>query len=98
MQPADVRAQNDGDAGKAEHQHGDPAAVHALTEKQRREHGHPHRHGEFDGEDGGERERADGVDPAILAADVHERARDVQGKEPRAQRRCPLAREHGEHD
>jgi hypothetical protein len=96
------RAQDDRDARQAERERHDAAAVHALAEEQHGEQRHPHRHGELDGEYGGEGQRGDGVHPAELPAEVHERAREVRRQAARAQRRGAGARDdshhHGEGD
>jgi hypothetical protein len=61
------------DADEPEDHHHHAPAVHALAEQQRRKQRHPHRHGEFDGEHGRERQRADRIDPAQLTGDMRQR-------------------------
>ncbi len=77
--------QYDEDAGEAEHEHDDAAAIETLTEDQRREDRGPHRHGEFDRKNGREGQHRDRVYPCVLAAQVQYVAQHVQAEPACAQ-------------
>ena len=78
MELAEPRSQDDRDADEPENELHQTPPSQPLAKEGRREQRRPDRHRELDGEHGGERERADGVHPAVLAQEMHERARRMQ--------------------
>jgi hypothetical protein len=86
MKRLDAGAQDHEYAEQAEHDRADAARRHAFRKEQRRHQHGPCRHGEFEREDGAQRQQQEACRPQILGAEVDAVAQDMERQPPAVER------------